>query len=165
MLLLILKWDTHLKSKNNFGFKKNLKQTLLNLFLSYLVYKCRSFLNELYTNPIIYTNLGLEICICMDIGLAKGGTESIKESFHSAMKSQTMYGGQSNEVISLRTKLEWSLPPVIQAKKVVEGTARIYLDGDKSKEYPSHKWPIIGDRTRSRHRIRVATLLKNSKFS
>ena len=56
-------------------------------------------------------------------------------------------------MISLRTKLEWSLPPVIQAKKVVEGTARIYLDGDKSKEYPSHKWPIIGDRTRRRHRI------------
>ena len=54
----------------------------------------------------------------MDIGLAKGGTESIVESFLSAMKSQTMYGGQSNEVISLRTKLEWSLPPVIQAKKV-----------------------------------------------
>ena len=96
MLLLILKWDTHLKSKNNLEFEKNLKQTLLNLFLSYLVYKCRSFLNELYTNPIIYTNLGLEICICMDIGLAKGGTESIVESFHSAMKSQTMYGGQSN---------------------------------------------------------------------
>ena len=111
-------------------------------------------IKEIYQNAELYGKLGVEMCICIDMSLAKGGTEPIVESFYSSMKAQTMYGGQNNDILALRTKLEWLLPPVIQADKLVHGTAHVYLNGDKLKSYQGHKWPTIGDR---RHKKPYAT--------
>ena len=113
-----------------------------------------NIIKEIYQNAELYGKLGVEMCICIDMSLAKGGTESIVESFYSSMKAQTMYGGQNNDILALRTKLEWLLPPVIQADKLVHGTAHVYLNGDKLKSYQGHKWPTIGDR---RHKKPYAT--------
>ena len=76
---------------------------------------------------------------------SKGGTESVVESFYSSMKAQSMYGGQDTTILAMRKKLEWSIPPVIQAERVIGGTADVYLNGDKSRSLKSHKWPTIGD--------------------
>ncbi len=57
-----------------------------------------------------------------------------------------MYGEQNNDILGLRTKLEWLLPPVIQADKLVDGASQVYLNRDKFKNYQGHKWPTIGDR-------------------
>ena len=46
--------------------------------------------------------MGIEGCVAMDIALAKGGTETIAESFYNVMKSQQCIGGQSNEILALR---------------------------------------------------------------
>lgn len=56
----------------------------------------------MYTNSEVYNRIGKEMCIVIDIVLAKGGTESIVESFYSSMASQAMQGGQSNEALALR---------------------------------------------------------------
>jgi hypothetical protein len=50
----------------------------------------------------LYNAIGLEACACLDIALAKGGTEAIVESYYSVMKSQTMSGGQHNDTLGLR---------------------------------------------------------------
>lgn len=57
---------------------------------------------SMYTNSEVYNRIGKEMCIVIDIALAKGGTESIVESFYSSMASQAMQGGQSNEALALR---------------------------------------------------------------
>eukprot|EP00112_Aurelia_sp_Birch-Aquarium-sp1_P025226 Seg8290.1 transcript_id=Seg8290.1/GoldUCD/mRNA.D3Y31 product="hypothetical protein" protein_id=Seg8290.1/GoldUCD/D3Y31 len=113
-----------------------------------------SIIKQMYTNAELYDKLGIEMCICIDISLAKGGTESVVESFYTSMKAQTMYGGQNNYILAMRTKLEWLLPPVIQADKLVHGTAGVYLNGDKFNDYQGHKWPTIGER---RHKKVYAT--------
>ncbi|CAB4020645.1 Hypothetical predicted protein [Paramuricea clavata] len=58
----------------------------------------------------VYSKLGKEICLVIDIALAKGGPETIVESFYSLMKCHKKAGGQNNKNLSLRTKLDWSLP-------------------------------------------------------
>ena len=109
-------------------------------------------INEIYTNAMLYDAIGKEMCTCIDIGIGKGCTESIVESFYSSMKAQTKPGGQITETLALRTKLEWSIPPVIQADSLVQETAKMYISGDKKKGYPAHKWPIIGD-VQKRYRV------------
>ena len=51
----------------------------------------------------VYNQIGNKCAFwCIDIALAKGGTEAIVESFYSSMASQAMHGGQSNEALALR---------------------------------------------------------------
>ena len=71
--------------------------------------------------------LGIEMCVCYDVCMAKGGTEAVVESFYSSMKAQSM-ARQDNETLALRTKLEWTVPPLIQADKFVRETAKIYIE-------------------------------------
>ena len=59
-------------------------------------------LESMYTNSEVYNRIGKEMCIVIDIALAKDGTEAIVESLYSSMASQAMHGGQSNEALALR---------------------------------------------------------------
>lgn len=59
-------------------------------------------LKSVFTDETLYNAIGLEACACLDIALAKGGTEAIVESYYSVMKSQTMSGGQHNDTLGLR---------------------------------------------------------------
>ena len=40
---------------------------------------------EFFTNPKMYDTIGLDMCIMLDVALAKGGTEAVIESFYSTM--------------------------------------------------------------------------------
>ena len=72
--------------------------------------------------------------------MAKGGTDAAVESFYSSMKAQSM-ARQDNETLGLRTKLGWTVPPLIQADKFLRETAKIYIEGDKEHKLKSHQWP------------------------
>ena len=43
-----------------------------------------------------------------------------------------------------RTKIDWLCPDVQQADKIVTGAANIYLDGEKARKLPKHRWPVLG---------------------
>ncbi len=58
--------------------------------------------SSIYCNEEIYSAIGIESCVAIDIALAKGGTEAVVESLYSVMKSQQSTGGQSNETLALR---------------------------------------------------------------
>jgi hypothetical protein len=36
------------------------------------------------------------------------------------------------------------MPNVLQADKIVGGIAKVYHDGDKSRDLKKHRWPILG---------------------
>ena len=80
---------------------------------------------SLYTDESVYSKLGKEICLVIDIALAKGGSEAIVESFYSLRKCHKKAGGQNNETLSLRTKLDWSLPGPLQADRMVKEVATL----------------------------------------
>ncbi len=101
---------------------------------------------SLYTDEAVYSICGKEVCLVIDIALAKGGPESIVESYYSTMKSQQQPGGQSNETLSLRTKLDWCLPNVLQGERIVEEVASLYVNGDKKKGLKKHRIPVLCDR-------------------
>ena len=57
---------------------------------------------SIYTDETLFTSIGIEGCIAIDIALAKGGTEAAVESYYSVMKGQKKFGSQSNETLALR---------------------------------------------------------------
>eukprot|EP00111_Clytia_hemisphaerica_P017253 TCONS_00051066-protein len=63
-----------------------------------------------YNNESLYKVAEKPVCAMIDIALAKGGPESIAESYYACMRGQQQAGGQSNDTLSLRTKLSWCLP-------------------------------------------------------
>lgn len=48
--------------------------------------------------------------------------------------------------VNYRTKIDWLMPAVIQADRLVTGIAKLYHDGDKSRKLPKHRWPILSSR-------------------
>lgn len=60
---------------------------------------------SIYTDETLYTAIGEECCVAIDVSLAKGGPEAIAESYYSVMSSQISAGGQSNETLALRLVL------------------------------------------------------------
>ena len=53
------------------------------------------------------------------------------------------------DFLCLRTKIDWLMPNLLQTDKIVEGIAKIYHDGDKSKNLKKHRWPIMNSRPRA----------------
>ena len=47
-------------------------------------------------------------------------------------------------IFCFRTKIDWLMPTIIQANKIVAGVANIYIKGDSSRKLPRHRWPILG---------------------
>ena len=119
-----------------------------------------------FQNSEVFDILGKEVMICLDIALAKGGSEAVVESFYSDMGSQKMFGGQSNETIALRAKLDWDLPPVMQMGAGISAIADIYIEGDTSTSDKSkrrlkpHAAPVLGDRSKSYHQSKVIDRLE-----
>eukprot|EP00794_Sanderia_malayensis_P008335 gene8335-biopygen6173 len=89
-----------------------------------------AIIKMIYTEEESQHVLGKEFCLLFDIGMGKGGRESIVESYYSVMESQKKFGGQTNDTLSLRTKLYWCLPNVLQADRMVKEVSRMYLQGD-----------------------------------
>jgi hypothetical protein len=52
---------------------------------------------SIYNDENVYSELGKELCLVIDIALAKGGPESIVESFYSVMRCHNKSGSQNNE--------------------------------------------------------------------
>ncbi|CAB3997079.1 Hypothetical predicted protein [Paramuricea clavata] len=101
---------------------------------------------SIYTDENVYTMFGKEVCLVVDIALAKGGPESILESYYSTMKSQLQPGGQSNDTLSVRTKLDWCLPNVLQGDRMIKEVANLYINRDKKKGLKKHKAPVLCER-------------------
>ena len=57
---------------------------------------------SIYCDEEIYSAIGIEGSIAIDIALAKRGTEAVVESFYSVMKSQQSIGNQTNDTLALR---------------------------------------------------------------
>ena len=58
-------------------------------------------------------------CALVDIALSKGGPEAIAESFYNSMQNQQQSGGQKNETLARRTKLNWRLPSLANCENII----------------------------------------------
>jgi hypothetical protein len=83
-----------------------------------------------YANEEIYSIAKPPSCAIIDIVLSKGGPEAIAESYYSAMRAQQQSGGQSNETLARRTKLNWCLPSLKKCEPIIHESVQLYLHGD-----------------------------------
>lgn len=87
---------------------------------------CRSF----YTNDEIYDTAKPPSRAIIDIELTKGGPEAIAESYYCAMRAQQQSGGQANETLGRRTKLNWWLLSLRKCDTIIQEGVTFYLKGD-----------------------------------
>eukprot|EP00112_Aurelia_sp_Birch-Aquarium-sp1_P023792 Seg7234.1 transcript_id=Seg7234.1/GoldUCD/mRNA.D3Y31 product="hypothetical protein" protein_id=Seg7234.1/GoldUCD/D3Y31 len=102
--------------------------------------------HDLYMDPIFYDQVGREFCIAFDVFYSKAGTEAIAESFYRVMESQQMDGGQSHEVLTMRSKVDWCLPQVLQCESILPEISKLYIHGDVSLGLKKHFIPVYRDR-------------------
>lgn len=124
------------------------------------VLKEEKIIKALYSDPNFYGSIGQEFCLMYDIMYAKAGTEAIAESFYRVMENQEMDGNQSHEVLVMRTKLDWSLPPVIQCETMLDGIAKLYIEGDRKLGLKRHYLPVYRDARSQRNRDDLSKVLK-----
>ncbi len=92
----------------------------------------------LFTVKDIYSKIGPECLIALDVGLASGGSDALAESFYSVMSIQKQRCHESNKIIDLRTKIDWLLPYVGNCSdNLVEGIAKKFLE--------NHSSPLLRD--------------------
>ncbi len=99
----------------------------------------------LYTNEEMYSFVGREMCIAIDIAMAMSGSEAVVESYYSVMKSQKKDGGQNNKTLVERTNVDWCFPNPLQCQETINEVAALYLDGDAEVGLPKHQVPIFLD--------------------
>ena len=90
----------------------------------------QSVYSSFYADKRIYSIAKPPACAILDFVLSKGGSEAIAESFYSTMRAQQQIGGQSNEVLAMRTKISWCLPSLKNSKKIIQDAAKTYIEGD-----------------------------------
>lgn len=62
---------------------------------------------SIYKDENLYSEIGIEGCVAVDVALAKGGSEAVVESLYSVMNAQKMSGGQNNETLALRYRMNF----------------------------------------------------------
>ena len=100
---------------------------------------------SMYLNEDVVKSLGKEMCISLDIALAVSGCEAIVEGFYSLVSAHKKKGGQSNEVLTERAIVDWSLPHPASCPATMRAIAKLYTEGDDSHNLPRHRLPVFGD--------------------
>ena len=102
-------------------------------------------IHALCIDSSFYSLVGQEFCLLFDIMYAKTGTEALAESFYCVVEKQEMEGKQSLDVLALRSKIDWCLPPVLQCNVALTEMAHLYI-GDKQSRLKKHYVPIYRDK-------------------
>ena len=109
-----------------------------------------------YNNRCIYSSLGKEMCIAVDIALAASGCEAIVEGFYSVTAAHKMNGGQGNNVLVQRAIVDWCIPNPISCPNTMAEIAYLYTEGDKKRGMARHRLTLYGDereRAAQRHDV------------
>ncbi len=129
---------TSLEKDTSAGIRQKFILTLLDGKKVKAVLDEPKLIETLYTTEKIYTKLGLEFMLSLDVAIASGGSEAIAESFYAMMDTQRQRCHQSNKIMELRTKIDWLLPCIgNNTDNLIEGIAKKYLE--------RHSSPLLRD--------------------
>ena len=98
----------------------------------------------------------------IDVALSCGGTEAVVESYYSVMGTQRQDGGQSNDTLALRTKLDWCLPNIMQCVPLCREAILVYMDGLPHQGISRH---LVGNAGRALSKVLNRHLNEEPKFS
>ena len=72
-----------------------------------------------HQNKSIYTDIGKESCIALDVALESSGWEAFVEGFYILVNVHEKPGGQSNDILVQNALVDWTLPHSISCPKTV----------------------------------------------
>ena len=129
---------TSLERDSSVGIRQTFTLTLLDGKKVKAVLDEPMLIEKLYTVESIYTKLGPEFMLSLDVAIASGGSEAIAESFYAVMDTQRQRCHQSNKIMELRTKIDWLVPYIGNCTdNLIEGIAQKYLQ--------RHSSPLLRD--------------------
>ena len=99
-----------------------------------------------YVKESIYTDIGKEFCIALDVALGSRGCEASVEGFYILLNVHKKSGVQSNDILFQGTLVDWTLTHSISCPKTMKQIARIYKDGDPTTGLIKHKLSMFFDK-------------------
>ena len=112
-------------NSESFCYDQMFELTFCNNEIRYAKIQEDEFFALFYVNESIYSGIGKEFCIALDVALATSGCEAVVEGFYSVMKAHKKAGGQSNEVLVERVIVDWSLPHPFICKEAIRNISKI----------------------------------------
>ena len=85
-----------------------------------------AFIFCLYEDKEVQDKVGQEFLVIFDIFYAKAGTEAIAESFFRVVDTHIQSGPVNVDNLTLRAKIDWSMPNHLQAKSALKGAMDIF---------------------------------------
>ena len=113
------------KACYNFTVKADGEETLTTVRT---VFEEQELIRCTYTDEALYSRVGKPLSRILDVALAKGGPETAVETLYSAMGGQHKDGGQSNDTLVNRTKVNWSVSSVVAVPELIGRSAERHLE-------------------------------------
>ena len=92
------------------------------------VFEEQELIHCTYTDEALYSRVGKPLSGVLDVALAKGGPETVVETLYSVMGGQHKDGGQSNDTLVNRTKVDWSVSSVVAVPELIGRSAERHLE-------------------------------------
>ena len=117
-----------------------------------------AFYSCFYTNETIYSAIGQEMCVCLDVALGANGCEAVVEGFYSVVKVHKKSGGQSNDNLTFRAIVDWNLPHPVSCPNTMKAITKLFIEGDEENGLKKHRSVRFFD-----HRERTVNKYRESK--
>ena len=99
-----------------------------------------------YENESIYTDIGKEFCIALDVALESNGCGAIVEGFYILVNVHKKSGDQSNDILVQRALVDWTLPHSISCPKSMTQIASISTDAEPKTGLIKHRLSTFFDK-------------------
>ena len=103
-------------------------------------------LTSFYENESIYTDIGKEFFIALNVVLGVRLCEAIVKGLYILVNVHKKSGCQSNSILLQRALVDWTLPHSISCPKTMKQIARIYTDGDPKTGLIKHRLSTFFDK-------------------
>ena len=113
------------KACYNFTVKADREETLTTVRT---VFEEHDLIRCTYTDEALYSRVGEPLSRVLDVALAKGDPETAVETLYSVMGGQHKDGGQSNDTLVNRTKVNWSVSSVVAVPELIGRSAKRHLE-------------------------------------
>ena len=125
--------------------------SLMEVNLRFFEWKLLALFHQ---NKSIYTDIGKESCIALDVALESSRCEAIVEGFYILVNVRKRSGGQSNDILVQKVLVVWILPHSVSCPKSMKQIARIYTDGDPKTGQIKHRLSTFFDKREPACKIR-----------
>ena len=100
---------------------------------------------NIYTESAVYSAIGPEGCVILDVAYNIGGSEAIAETYFGIMENQKQ-DNASHDTVDMRSLISYTMPDVSNCEKALDKISEIYLQGNMANKVSRHRANVFYDK-------------------